>query len=187
MTGDVVCIIVGAAFIVLALGGNLDFFKRIIVHGPLRTWARIIAAIIGTGLLVIGVMNIQNYRPTVVTTAKLIITSPAGDITSIDEHVKIDVKGEVSGTIKDPEAYKIFILVHPLEATGYWVQKPGISVQSSWEAVAYLGGTGPYSARDGEKFQIVAVIASYELRDQYSDIDDFDLVSEPVTLTVRRP
>ncbi|MFC2078064.1 hypothetical protein ACFLTM_04575 [Candidatus Bipolaricaulota bacterium] len=187
MTGDVVCIIVGAAFLVLALGGDLELFKRAIAHGPLRAWARIAAAIVGTGLLVVGVMNIQNFRPTPVTTAKLTITSPSDDITSIDEHVKIVVEGEISGTIKDPEGYKIFVLVHPLEATGYWVQKPGVSVQSAWEAIAYLGGTGSYSARDGERFQIVAVVASYELRDQYSDIDDFDLVSEPVTLTVRRP
>lgn len=187
MTGDVACIVVGAAFIVLALGGDLGVFRRIIVRGPLRTWARISAAIIGTGLLVVGVINIQDYRPTLVTTAELSIASPKGEIITSAEPVRIVVKGDLSGTIKDPEAYKLYVLVHPLEASGYWVQKPGVSIQSSWEAIAYLGGTGTYSAHDGEKFEIVAVIASYELRDQYSDIDEFALVSKPVTVTVRRP
>ncbi len=186
MTGDVACIVVGAALVVLALGGNISPIHKIFVKAPGGVWARVLLAIIGTGLLVVGTMNVIESRPAPVTTAELKIKSPEGEVSSLDEHVQIVVKGEVSGTIKDPEAYKIYILVHPLEATGYWVQKPGVAVQDSWEAIAYLGGTGPYSARDGEKFEIVAVIASYELRNQYSDIDDFDLASKPETLTVRR-
>jgi hypothetical protein len=91
---------------------------------------------------------------------------------SKDEHFNIYVRGQLD-SIKynflgklNMVDYRIYIFVHPLNADGWWKQNKA-EATNPWVAQAYLGGTGQYSAKNGEMFQIIAVITKEDLHDKY--------------------
>lgn len=88
------------------------------------------------------------------------------------EHFSITVKGFLNKKkYRLPENidlfdYQIYIFVHPLMADGWWRQNPA-TARVNWEAQAYLGGTGRYSAKHGERFEIIAVLSKGTLQNKY--------------------
>jgi hypothetical protein len=75
-------------------------------------------------------------------------------ITEPKDEAFVPERPSVKGTISDSSA-KVWVIVHPMRESKYWVQ-PSITVQdSAWEVVAYIGKgeTGV-----GERFEIMAVV-----------------------------
>lgn len=120
------------------------------------------------------------------------------EVVSSAAHFSITVKGVLDQSKYNlPKElklldYQIYILVHPLAADGWWRQNPA-TARKDWEAQAYLGGIGQHSAKDGERFEIVAVLAKGRLRDKYDRLQtvvkesDTFQISEVKTLITRRP
>ncbi|MGZ5462597.1 MAG: hypothetical protein ACXWLY_06540 [Thermoanaerobaculia bacterium] len=79
---------------------------------------------------------------------KVAITSPVHGSHAVERLI-------VEGTVSDPKA-AVWIVVHPLEVSDYWVQ-PRISVREngSWKVQINIGRTGPVDV--GKLFEIRAV------------------------------
>jgi hypothetical protein len=61
----------------------------------------------------------------------------------------------VQGKVSDPDA-KVWVIVHPLEVSDYWVQaKPSVSEDGTWRVKVYVGRPGPDDV--GKSFEILAL------------------------------
>jgi len=96
------------------------------------------------------------------------------EVSSKSEHFKI----YISGTIKKEkydipkevniDDFNIFIFVNPLGTSSWWRQEPS-PAQTNWDSQAFLGGKREYSAKNGERFRIIAILSKERLSDKYND------------------
>jgi hypothetical protein len=135
-------------------------------------------------------------KESVVKKVEFNITPLHSEVYSKDEQVRatisdvldIDKIGIASEDLLD---YSIYLYVHPLNSDGWWRQNP-VPPTTEWTAQAYLGGLGQYSAKDGEKFQIIAVLSKQPPPEKVKqirllrEIENLYFISELRTMTVRR-
>lgn len=111
----------------------------------------------------------------------------AAEVFSQQEHFSITVKGVIApgkhGLPKDLDwlTYQIHIFVHPLPAEGWWRQNRA-TARNDWEAQAYLSGAGQYSAKEKERFEIVAILTKESLNDKYDSLQS--IIAEPNTYQI---
>ncbi|MFX0135061.1 MAG: hypothetical protein ACFFDN_15575 [Candidatus Hodarchaeota archaeon] len=168
------------AAIIAIIGGIIDIVKKI-SKIPKKYWF-IFAGIFSLIWLILFLV-----RP------RINIISPKNNevvrsLNNDSEHFEITIKGTVSGSFSR-EKTQIYILVAPRNAPQIHTQLQHTArPQNNWELNAYLGGIGQYTARNGEKFDIFAVITDEQLRDKYNNLTDFNkekiiAQSEFVTVT----
>jgi hypothetical protein len=133
--------------------------------------------------LFIALWGCQSNEMTIVS----IDTPDEAEVFSHQEHFSITVKGMIDrekyNLPKDLDwlAHQIHIFVHPLQAEDWWRQNRA-TARDSWVAQAYLGGAGQYSAKDNERFEIVAVLTKEALNEKYNDLQG--ILSEPNTYRI---
>ena len=125
-------------------------------------------------------------------------TGAVAEVFSGAEHFSITARGtldfEKYGLPQDLDLfdYEIYLLVHPMKADGWWSQNLA-TARHEWEAQAYLGGVKDDSAKDGERFEVMAVLASGRLADKYDKPRSFlkeagvFRITEIKTVVARRP
>ena len=129
------------------------------------------------------------------------ISQPGGiTVCSSVDHFKITVKGKIdSSTFKtyelppelDLSEYDVLIAVEPKNSEGVFPNKPK-PARAQWEVDAFLGGVGEFSAKDGERFDIVAILTRSSLGEKYgrfealSKLSDTYQISTIKTISVER-
>jgi len=80
---------------------------------------------------------------------------PMLSITAPDDKAHVSDRPIVEGTVADPTV-KVWVVVHPMEVSDYWVQ-PGIIVRKdgTWRVMLYIGRPGKIDV--GKRFEIMAV------------------------------
>jgi hypothetical protein len=76
-------------------------------------------------------------------------------ITSPLDKARVPERPYVEGTVTDSNA-KVWVIVHPMEVSDYWVQ-PSVTVKenSTWKVKIYIGRPGSIDV--GKQFEIMAV------------------------------
>jgi hypothetical protein len=91
-------------------------------------------------------------------------------------------KAVIEGTVSDPKA-SIYVLVHPLQADGWWVQSipAPANRDGSWRTLCYFGDA---AAGLGEHFQIIAIATGRTLKefDRLNEVPRDAAHSEVVTV-----
>lgn len=89
------------------------------------------------------------------------------------------VRGEAD---EIPDGYRLYLGVHPTHSDSVWTQEVPASRQ--WLTQAYFGGDS-HTPRDGESFELIALLADDPPPDQFSELDNRSYyVSEIVTVKV---
>ncbi len=110
---------------------------------------------------------------------QIVINTPADN--SKVEGVEHLVRGKVTHYSKG----NIFVLVHPLKANLFWVQRPPSTVNpdGSWQTLCYLGTENQGA---GEYFELIAIITNKTLKEgQTLTGIPTDVIKSPV-ITVKR-
>jgi hypothetical protein len=97
---------------------------------------------------------------------------------------QVSVVTLLEGTVADPDA-NVWIVVHPLDTSAYWVQPRVTTSDRRWTGLAFFGRSGDVDA--GKAFEVRAFLAPFDtLRegDILGDWPDARGVSAP--LAVRR-
>jgi hypothetical protein len=88
--------------------------------------------------------------------------------------------------------HKLYIFVHPL-TTERWYRQPSATISRDWQAVVYLGGRGQHSAKEGERFEVVAFLTDVDLQREYNSIREITQgegkvyrISEIITIITHR-
>jgi hypothetical protein len=182
----ILLILLGGISLLLGFSGTLRI-RNIIIVPPVSNAGRTFFKILGFILIALGIylllFSLKNNN------IEIIIDEPKGEIFSKDEHVKITVEGRINNFSPGWRAARIYILVEPLEAEGFFTQKQ-VPASEKWAATTYLGGTGEYSARHGEQFVICAVLTENTLETRYNNLKELPeektILSDPVKLRVSR-
>ena len=105
------------------------------------------------------------------------ILSPAEDAEVAHKEL---VKGEISGSDEN-----IYVLIHPLEASLWWVQRPPSPPDSdgTWQTLCYFG-TGTEGR--GEYFEVVAIVTSNTYQEGKTLAELPDSIARSQIVTVRR-
>ena len=107
----------------------------------------------------------------------LLITAPL-DRASVPE------RPFVEGTVNSSNA-EVWVIVHPMEVSGYWVQSP-VTVQKdgAWRVMIYIGRSGTIDV--GKQFEIIAV-ANPKLKlnegDQLTGLPEAQWKSDVILIT----
>jgi len=81
---------------------------------------------------------------------------PTIKITNPLEGDTVPFRAVVSGTVSDPHT-SVWVIVHPLITSGYWVQaKASVKASGEWQTAAFFGGSG--SRDQALLFEIRAVV-----------------------------
>lgn len=183
----ILLIIFGGISLLIGFSGELRILNIIIVP-PVSRAGRIIFIILGFILVALGICLIL-CSSDLNNNLEIIIDEPKGEIFSTDEHVKITVEGRINNLSPEWRTARIYVLVEPLEAEGFFTQKQ-VPASEKWAATVYLGGTGKHSARHGEQFVIRAVLTGNTLETRYNNIKELPekktILSDPVKLLVSR-
>jgi len=184
---SILLIILGGLFLIIGFSGELRI-KGFIVIPPIAPTGRIIFVILGFILVFLGIYLIFSDLDKK-NKAEIIIDEPKGEVFSTEEHVKITVEGRINNFTQEWRGSRIYILVKPLETEGFYTQHQ-FPAAEEWTAIAYLGGTGEYSAKHNEQFFIYAVLTENSLESRYNSLDELPekntVISEPVKLRVSR-
>lgn len=70
--------------------------------------------------------------------------------------------------------YKIIPYVNSLNAINFWFRQDPVNASADWSAEAYLGGTGQYSAKNGEVFRVAYVLTKNELPAQINSLSELE-------------
>lgn len=103
-------------------------------------------------------------------------------ITWPKEGSKADARQLVQGTVLNPDE-RVWVIVHPLNVTAYWVQPP-VTVRSdgAWSVMVYLGGAGDTD----KEFEIMAVANPKVSLHEADMLSDWPATEDSVVIQVRR-
>lgn len=88
--------------------------------------------------------------------------------------------------------YKIIPYVNSLNAINFWFRQDPVNASVNWSATAYLGGSGQYSAKNGEVFRVAYVLTKNELPSQINSLSELErnytIINLPRmrTITIKR-
>jgi len=127
-----------------------------VVLGEAMNWARVQE--LENRLTVMHEAKAEELMQSPEDTVRVPPPKPTGQlrISSPSDGDQLPFQGYIKGTVGDSDA-EVWVLVHPLDHTGYWVQRRAdVSwTTSSWKAMVFLGRG---DSRDvGKEFEVVAV------------------------------
>ncbi|MEW6617852.1 MAG: PEGA domain-containing protein [bacterium] len=140
-------------------------------------WRICITLCISIGIIIPVIMYV---RP-----VELTITDLPSKILSREKTISIPIKGEIKGDVEKFRDWRIFIVNRSVGWETWQTQKPGIVPAKEWEIKeVYLGGEG-YPPRDGEEFEVAAIMIKGEIKDAYTTLQHIPYKSKIGTLAVK--
>jgi len=83
---------------------------------------------------------------------------PAITISAPRQGSQVPRRPKIEGWVQDPKV-PVWVIVHPIAASGYWVQPPAsVGTKGNWQAGVYIGQSGTEDI--GQLFEICAVACS---------------------------